>query len=184
VPADGDGAGGPEAVATLPSEARDAFKDPIGPVYTDAERLLADAGRPIIAVGDVVTYHLVAAGHAPTVAVIDGRTEREAVSDEVSEGLPAADVSVASEPATVSRALLEALVTAIGGDGETVVEVDGEEDLAVVPAVLAAPAGASVVYGQPGEGMVLATVDADLREKMDELAGRLETTEAFWRLVD
>ena len=173
-----------DAVATLPQEARDAFKDPIGPVYTDAEQLLEAAGRPIIAVGDVVTYHLLAAGHQPAVAVIDGRTEREAVSDEVREGLPAADVSVASEPATVSRALLEALVTAIDGDEATVIEVDGEEDLAVVPAVLAAPEGASVVYGQPGEGMVLAAVDADLREKMDELAGRLETTEAFWRLVD
>ena len=173
-----------DAVATLPQEARDAFKHPIGPVYTDAEQLLEAAGRPIIAVGDVVTYHLLAAGHQPAVAVIDGRTEREAVSDEVREGLPAADVSVASEPATVSRALLEALVTAIDGDEATVIEVDGEEDLAVVPAVLAAPEGASVVYGQPGEGMVLAAVDADLRETMDELAGRLETTEAFWRLVD
>jgi len=173
-----------DAVATLPPEERDAFKDPIGPVYTDAEQLLEDAGRPIVAVGDVVTYHLVSAGHAPKVAVIDGRTERESVSDEVREGLPAADVSVASEPATVSRELLEALVTAIDGDEETVIEVDGEEDLAVVPAVLAAPDGASVVYGQPGEGMVLAAVDEPLRERMAELAERLETTEAFWRLVD
>ncbi|SEW21585.1 GTP-dependent dephospho-CoA kinase family protein [Halobacterium jilantaiense] len=173
-----------DAVATLPEEARDAFKDPVGPVYTAAERLLADAGSPIVTVGDVVTYHLVAAGHTPKVAVIDGRTEREAVTDEVSEGLPPADVSVASDPATVSRDLLDALVTAIDGDGETVIEVDGEEDLAVVPAVLAVPEGASVVYGQPGEGMVLATVDADLRSRMRELAERLETTEAFWRLVD
>ena len=89
-----------DAVATLPAAERDAFKDPIGPVYTDAQRLLADAGRPVITVGDVVTYHLVAAGHAPKVAVVDGRTEREAVSDEVREGVPSADVRVASEPAT------------------------------------------------------------------------------------
>jgi uncharacterized protein (UPF0218 family) len=176
--------GSEDAVATLPDDARDAFKDPIGPVYTEAEQLLSDAGSPVVAVGDVVTYHLVAAGHAPKVAVIDGRTERESVSDEVREGLPRADVSVASAPATVSRALLEALVDAIGGDGETVISVDGEEDLAVVPAVLAAPEGASVVYGQPGEGMVLATVDADLRSRMRELAEQLETDEAFWRLVD
>ncbi|MDH5019180.1 GTP-dependent dephospho-CoA kinase family protein [Halobacterium rubrum] len=173
-----------DAVATLPEDARDAFKDPIGPVYTEAEQLLSDAGSPVVAVGDVVTYHLVAAGHTPNVAVIDGRTERESVSDEVREGLPPADVSVASAPATVSRALLEALVDAIDADGDTVISVDGEEDLAVVPAVLAAPEGASVVYGQPGEGMVLATVDADLRSRMRELAEQLETDEAFWRLVD
>lgn len=178
------GADDPDAVATLPAAARDAFKDPIGPVYTDAQRLLSDAGSPVLAVGDVVTYHLLAADHTPKVAVVDGRTEREAVTDEVRAGLPQADVTVASEPATVSRSLLEALVDAIDADGETVISVDGEEDLAVVPAVLAAPAGASVVYGQPGEGMVLATVDADLRSRMRELAERLETDEAFWRLVD
>jgi uncharacterized protein (UPF0218 family) len=175
---------GPAPAATLPESARDAFKDPLGPIYTDAERLLADAGSPIIAVGDVVTYHLVAAGHRPKVAVIDGKTEREAVSDEVRGGLPAADVTVESAPATVSRELLDALVAAIDGDGDTVISVVGEEDLATVPAVLAAPEGASVVYGQPGEGMVLGTVDADLRAELRELAERLETTEEFWRLVD
>jgi uncharacterized protein (UPF0218 family) len=174
----------PEPVATLPPEARDAFKEPLGPIYTDPERLLADAGRPIIAVGDVVTYHLLSAGHTPKVAVIDGKTEREAVSDEIRGGLPDADVTVASEPATVSRELLAALVDAIGRDGATVISVVGEEDLATVPAVLAAPDGASVVYGQPGEGMVLGTVDADVRAELRELAERLDTTEEFWRLVD
>ena len=178
------GGDNPDAVATLPESARDAFKDPIGPVYTDAEPLLSEAGSPVITVGDVVTYHLLAADHTPAVAVVDGQTERETVTDEVRAGLPQADVTVASEPATVSLGLLDALVDAIGADGETVISVDGEEDLAVVPAVLAAPEGASVVYGQPGEGMVLATIDADLRSRMRELADRLETDEAFWRLVD
>ena len=47
----------------LPDDLRGAFKEPFGPVYTDAERLLSEAGRPVVAVGDVVTYHLRQAGH-------------------------------------------------------------------------------------------------------------------------
>ena len=74
---------------TLPDSLRDAFKEPLGPVTTDADDLLADAAEtrgergapdaPIIAVGDVVTYHLREAGRVPDVALIDGKTEREAV---------------------------------------------------------------------------------------------------------
>jgi uncharacterized protein (UPF0218 family) len=54
-----------------------------------------------------------------------------------------------------------------------VLHVEGEEDLAAVPAVIVAPAGASVVYGQPGEGMVL--VDADeVRDEARDLLRRMD----------
>nr|WP_235169105.1 DUF359 domain-containing protein [Halobacterium salinarum] len=173
-----------DAAATLPADARDAFKSPIGPVYTDAAALLADATSPIIAVGDVVTYHLVDAGQTPAVAVVDGRTERDAVRPAVRDAIPEPDLTVASEPGTVSVSLVRALVDAIADADATVVSVDGEEDLAVVPAVLAAPADATVVYGQPGEGMVRVPVTDAGRAEMRERADRLETTAAFWRLVD
>jgi hypothetical protein len=42
--------------------------------------------------------------------------------------------------------------------------VEGEEDLAVIPLVLAAPTGALVLYGQPGEGVVLRCVDREARK--------------------
>jgi hypothetical protein len=176
----------PRPVATLPPDARGAFKDPLGPVYQDAERLLADAGDPVIAVGDVVTYHLVAAGAPPKVALVDGKTKREEASEEVRSGVPDADreVEVASEPATVSDELLEALVDAIDADGSTLVTVAGEEDLATLPAVLASPTGASVVYGQPNEGMVLVNVDSETKARARELAKLLETTEEFWAVLD
>jgi uncharacterized protein (UPF0218 family) len=37
--------------------------------------------------------------------------------------------------------------------------VDGEEDLAVIPLILAAPLGAIVLYGQPHKGVVMRTVN-------------------------
>jgi uncharacterized protein (UPF0218 family) len=149
----------------LPDALRSELKAPLGPIYTDAEALLADAGRPIVAVGDIVTYHLLEPGHHPAVALVDGRTKRERVERAVMDAIEGFDASVEVEnpPATLTDELLRALRDAIDRDATTLVEVVGEEDLAALPAVLAAPDGAGVVYGQPDEGMVLATVDPDSR---------------------
>jgi hypothetical protein len=49
------------------------------------------------------------------------------------------------------------------------VEVTGEEDLAALPAMLAAPLGSTVVYGQPGEGMVRVAVTPEARRRAREL---------------
>jgi hypothetical protein len=163
-------------VLELPANLRVELKEPLGPVYTDAETLLADAGAPLVAVGDVVTHHLLAADHRPAVALVDGKTKREAVDEAVAESIAGFDrtLAVASPAGGLSRDLLAALRTAVDADGSTLVEVDGEEDLAALPAVLVLPDGASVVYGQPDEGMVLATVDATTRERVRALLDRFD----------
>ncbi|MFB6243263.1 MAG: GTP-dependent dephospho-CoA kinase family protein [Halobaculum sp.] len=154
---------------------RDAFKNPLGKVYTETDALLADAGSPILAVGDVVTAHLRRAGHVPHVALVDGKTEREAVSESTAAALSDEEsrVRVQNPAATLTRELLTALRDAVAAAESTVLHVEGEEDLAAVPAVIVAPAGASVVYGQPGEGMVL--VDADeVRDEARDLLRRMD----------
>ncbi|MFC5277390.1 GTP-dependent dephospho-CoA kinase family protein [Halorubrum rubrum] len=169
-------------MVTLPDSLRDAFKEPMGPVTTDADALLAAAAEsreehgapdaPVVAVGDVVTYHLREAGRVPDVALVDGKTEREAVRTEVSDALAVGGgrrVRVENPAATLTVALLEALVDALADPDPVTIEVDGEEDLAALPAILAAPEGASVVYGQPGEGMVRVAVTPESRREAREL---------------
>jgi uncharacterized protein (UPF0218 family) len=162
-------------VLELPDDLRGAFKEPLGALFTDPEALLADsaAGSPLVAVGDVVTYHLVRVGRPPDVAVIDGRTERERVDEAVADALPDSEIEVANPPGTLSRDLLEALVAALDAEGPTVVGVDGEEDLATLPAILATPTGGAVVYGQPGEGMVLVPVTEETRATARDLLTRM-----------
>lgn len=187
---------------TLPDSLRDAFKEPLGPVTTDADELLAAAAEtrgeraapdaPIIAVGDVVTYHLREAGRVPDVALIDGKTEREAVDDAIEAALAAADdrrIAVENPPASLSAELLEALGEALSAAEPVIIEVSGEEDLAALPAILAAPDGSSVVYGQPGEGMVRVPVTpesrAEARELFEALDGDVEAAyEALGRLPE
>jgi len=171
-----------DPLLVLPDDLRGAFKDPLGPVETDPERVLEDVSGPLVAVGDVVTYHFERVGRTPDVAVVDGRTKREAVDREVGETIEREEVesdavdtvTVENPAATLTADLLTALRDAVRAERPTTVVVDGEEDLATLPAVVTAPDGASVVYGQPDEGMVHVLVDGDTRAQFRDLLTRMD----------
>ena len=161
---------------SLPIDLREELKDPIGPLFEEPQELLAGAGDPLIAVGDVVTFHLRRAGRDPDVSVVDGLTERDAVAEEIAAVLESDDprIHVENPAGQLTADLLEALVEAIGREKPIVIWVDGEEDLATLPAIVAAPLGASVVYGQPGVGMVHVSVDAETRAFARDFLTRMD----------
>jgi len=175
----------PTVVARLPETERDAFKDPLGKVFESAESLLQNAETPIIAVGDVVLAHLGKAGCAPAVSVIDGRTQRGELDEWVREARPkSADERRVENPAgTITAELVEAIETGLESDEPTRIVVNGEEDLAVLPAILLAPPGATIVYGQPGEGMVAVPVEGAVKATARGLLERLERDPEFWEPV-
>jgi uncharacterized protein (UPF0218 family) len=165
-------------VLELQSALREALKDPFGPVSTDTESVLAAAGTPLVTVGDIVTYHVLQAGHTPELALVDERTKRATVDDEVSQVVNDASfdrvVTVVNPPGTLTADLLETLADALAHEGTTLVRVDGEEDLAALPAIAAAPDGASVLYGQPDEGVVHVAVDDDVRARVTGIIERMD----------
>jgi uncharacterized protein (UPF0218 family) len=164
-------------LAKLPVEMREDLKAPLGPIYTDTDELLAEAGDPIVAVGDIVTYHLLEADRRPDVAIVDGKTKRERVEREVLDAIDGFDdrIDVVNPQSTITDDLLEALASAVGRSASTVIVVDGEEDLAAIPAVLAVPEGGSIVYGQPDEGMVLVSISDETRARCRDLLERMES---------
>jgi len=178
-----------DIVLELQEELRGELKEPLGPIYTDTAALLADAGRPLIAIGDVVTHHLIQAGETPALAMVDERTERSAVSAEIAETINSFEgfetVEHVSNPAaTLSAELLAALRAGLDRGESTLLDVDGEEDLAALPAVLLLPDGASLVYGQPGEGMVSTTIDAETRQRCRDILSRMNgDTARLWTLL-
>lgn len=174
-----------DTVATLPDELRESLREPLGPVVTDVETLLEDVSGPIVTVGDIVTDHLLEAGVEPLLIVLDGRTERAAVDETVRRRLPFdRGRTVPNDAGTLSAELLSAMVTAIDRQQRgAVLVVDGEEDLAALPAVLAIPADGVVVYGQPGEGMVRAVPDAETRQRVRTLLERFDGSDRLWRFL-
>ncbi len=177
-----------EAIVELPQSLRPKLKETMGPIFTDAEALLSEANAPIIAVGDMVTYHLLEAGRVPDVALVDEQTERTAVEAEVWDAIGGFDreVTAANPAATLSRELLVVLQDAIeqADEQSTLIVVDGEEDLASLPALVAAPTGGSVVYGQPGEGMVLVDVERTTTDRARNLLSQMDgDTRRLWSVL-
>jgi uncharacterized protein (UPF0218 family) len=151
----------------LPEAHRDLLKLPFGTLYRDIGELLPCLkGRAIYAVGDVVTHSLLDAGIVPDIAIIDGYTMR--VPCNRSPLLRARRVTARNPPGTITDELVDVIGDVVR-DPPGVIFVDGEEDLAVIPLVLAAPAGAAVLYGQPGEGVVLRIVDAMAKQEAETI---------------
>jgi hypothetical protein len=146
----------------LPEDIRSELKKPFGELHSTLTSLLPHLkGHVVYAVGDVVTHHLIRAGVSPDIAIIDGHTMRAPCRRVPS--LPCRRIGARNPPGTISDDLVCAIRDAVAHPPAMIV-VDGEEDLAVIPLVLAAPTGALVLYGQPGEGVVLRRVDREARK--------------------
>ena len=59
-------------------------------------------------------------------------------------------------PLSLRRGTVSAVLDEL--DGLTRIEVDGEEDLAVMPAIIHLASGATVIYGLPNRGATLVKV--------------------------
>ena len=69
---------------------------------------------------------------------------------------------------TLTDELVRALAYAVLHPPVTI-NVDGEEDLAVIPLIIAAPIGAIVLYGQPHKGVVMRTVNREAQQMAQHL---------------
>ena len=147
----------------LPPGKRHFFKIPFGTLYADCEDVLPlIEKKTVYTVGDVVTWHLVRRGVVPRIAIIDGHTMRSPFNR--SPAVFQKKLHARNPPGTITRELMDVLDQAVRGPWVLVL-VDGEEDLAVIPLVIAAPDGALILYGQPGEGVVLCEVTPAAKEK-------------------
>ena len=146
---------------TLPKRHRKLFREPFGELYRNLDEIIPKiSGRIVYAVGDVVTYNLRKRGIIPDVAVVDGYTMR--LPCRQMPEIQGEYIRVKNPAGTLTDDLVRALEHAIDHPPFTVF-VDGEEDLAVIPLVIAAPDGAIVLYGQPRQGVVFRMVNSEAK---------------------
>ena len=157
----------------LPPEARPLLKRPLGKLFTNmaaaVEHLQQLRPTMLIAVGDVVTVELLASGLRPDVVTADFKVMRAPVDDKTRRAIDAHEVRavrVKNPAGTITQELYGAFES-IRPPVKIIVE--GEEDLATLPAVLTAPIGSVVAYGQPNEGVVLIEVTEQKKHEFKKL---------------
>ena len=161
----------------LPVSLREELAKPFGPIHDTGEALRKTKGRLVISVGDVVTQMFLNAGELPKLMLVDGVTKRGAVVEGALENLPdhgVRRVSVQNPAAEIRQQLLSAMDAALKAKGSTLIQVVGEEDLAALPAMILAPEGAAVCYGQPDRGVVVVIVTPAVRQRARELLEQME----------
>ena len=165
----------------LEKELRSEFKKPLGKLYTslkDADDFIRSKypNDLLISIGDVTTRKLQEAGLIPHMGIIDNLVERKPAAHEIIYD----NVTLkADNPAgTITDDLWNTIKQGfqlVRTGYRVIILVNGEEDLAVIPSILMAPPGSLVLYGQPGEGLVICNVD-DVRDKIQKLKMRLKET--------
>ncbi len=167
----------------LPEELRFELKDPLGrlcrgegPECVRAMESELRAARRVTAVGDMTAFYLLKAAIVPDLAIVDNKTKRMPVPDHVVQSLDHDSyrtVEVKNPAATLTKDLMDLIRDSLKGEMRVKIIVEGEEDLATLPAILYAPLGSVVVYGQPNEGSVLVKVTAEKKKHVEELMNRM-----------
>ncbi len=139
---------------------------------TDLLKKLTD--EMVICVGDVVTDTLLSLGIEPDVAIVDYKTKREKKVFERIKNYGDKVLKVRNPAGTITPELWVAVRNALTMNEKIRIDVDGEEDLAVIPVIYFAPLGATVIYGMPNTGLVLIKVSDEDKKKVNEIIREME----------
>jgi GTP-dependent dephospho-CoA kinase len=160
----------------VPESLRASLAEKYGPVYSGKEaddRILALG--TFGACGDMVVGRALDLGHPPLIGIVDYKTRRnEPVPPDRFRSLGSRRTIRVTNPPGVLTERLRSAVRELVASGGGLIEVDGEEDLGSLALVEALPAGATVIYGIPGEGVSFVRVDAIAKEHVRQLVALME----------
>ena len=130
----------------------------------------------LIAVGDVTVSTLLSMDCIPDVGLIDGQTKRTPLLKEQQVNTERFSTTLHAEnpPGQLTPSLLSAVENACSSDLPTLIDVEGEEDLAPLYIHLVAPIGSQIIYGQPGKGVVLQQTTLETKTRCRNLLGFFE----------
>jgi uncharacterized protein (UPF0218 family) len=183
----------------LPDSLRSQLAKPMGLLYTFVDDvppekrilpMLQQHTNLIVTVGDVVTDSLFSIHFYPNIAIVDNKTLRGEYKSNNFSNLET--FSVKNPPATITYFawnLIHNLYKSFKEDNISdkmdlshhsnkentkIVVIDGEEDLLVIPCIMAAPIGSLIIYGQPKQGIVVINVNKSIRETTANLLQKFE----------
>jgi len=153
----------------IPEEKKEELRKPLGKVVKKIKR--EEIEGKLVSIGDMVTTLLKEEGIEPDIMVVDYKIERKKY-----EGKFDAEkvIKVKNPAGMITRELWNAIATAYSLQKQTLIEVDGEEDLAALPAIYLAPSDTTVIYGLPSEGMVVVRVEEKERKRVEEFLKEIE----------
>ncbi|MEM2941270.1 MAG: GTP-dependent dephospho-CoA kinase family protein [Thermoproteota archaeon] len=160
-------------------ETRRIVKKPIGILVKDEaglRSLLKGFKGRLVSVGDIVSEKLLDLGFNPSLCVVDGKTMRTIFPGVKRFKHGRKLFTLVNPPGTVSEESWRVFKEALASAPSTIL-VEGEEDLLTIVAVKTVSKGSLVLYGQPGEGVVVVKVDESSKKLIQRILETMEPSE-------
>ena len=163
----------------LPQNLRDELKIPLGKLIpndsSEKESYIRKiySEKVVITVGDATSELLLEMGLIPLLHIVDGQEKREKRSPPEIESI-STELTIKNNPGEISTESFNLLKTIFDQKPPIRLLVDGEEDLLVLPVCLFAPENSVVMYGQPNEGLVIAEITDEVREKVQKIVNQMK----------
>ncbi len=172
----------------LPGTLRESLREPLGVVVAGHDNEIENTGKKtasfiaalapplLISVGDIATESLQNAGCAPHISVIDFKTRRTHLVEP--HEIPKNGYVVNPAGSLCQSAIKKLYKVIKKGLIDTTpaqIIVKGEEDLLTLPAILLAPLGSAVVYGQYDVGMIVVIVDEAVKKTVVDIVKKFES---------
>jgi pantetheine-phosphate adenylyltransferase len=153
----------------LPEALRAQLKKPWGEILNKIPNDL-DGSRTVV-VGDATAEMFNQKNVGQFLSIVDFLIHRERKFQQLSElGFDGENVKPVANPhGAIAPELFKQVQLAFSNKKRTVILVDGEDDLAVLPVLLISPLGFNIFYGQPDEGLVHVFVTEENKEKAYQL---------------
>ncbi len=161
----------------LPESLRENLKWPLGPLVHGADVLTTvGSASPVVTVGDFCTLDLIARGRTPDLCLVDFKTKRQEDPElrEAFARVHAHVVRLRNPAATIAAEAWAVVSEAFKSEERVRVEVQGEEDLLALVCIALAPETAAVLYGMPGQGVVVVRADRAAKSRVLDILKRME----------
>lgn len=165
---------------TLPPSLREKLKEPIGILVSGDElSTILEKERIVVSVGDQVTASILREGFHPAICIIDYQSKRKENTKDLNILLQSCGkqvMQVVNPPGIITNELWNCIQQSYIGldtDASVRIEVDGEEDLAALPAIILAPANVTIIYGLPDRGVVVVPSTEEYKRKVKEILAEM-----------
>ena len=163
----------------LPENLRNELKTPLGKLILNSSPKKESYIRSVysekivISVGDATSELLLEMGLIPFLHIVDGQEKREKRSPPSTDSINT-ELTVKNNPGEISTEGYNLIKNIFEQKPPIRLLVDGEEDLLVLPVCLFAPENSVVMYGQPNEGLVIAEITGEVREKVQKIVNQMK----------
>lgn len=164
----------------LPQLMREALRKPVDKLYPTIENFLETNvidENYLISIGDIATKKLHDKNIRQKVSVVDLLVRRkkkfESITDHISEQNEEI-LSITNPASHLTPSLFQSAKKTTHTSKKSIVFIDGEEDLAVLPFTLAAPLHSHILYGQPDEGVGVVTVTEEVKKRTKEIVEKFD----------